>query len=107
VYAANVADGPPLAHARGQVATARAVFPHVALIAEAGVLRGRRFGNLVLAARAEPLLVDALTRLAAGDPMPARVVHGEDLTRFAAGARPVSDPDASPSPMPPAAVFVR
>ena len=77
------------------------------LIAEAGVLRGRRFGNLVLAASAEPLPVDALTRLAAGDPMPARVLHGEDLTRFAAGAKPVGDADASPSPMPPAAVFVR
>src|SRR5512142_419032 len=29
VVAANVADGAPLAHARAQVATARAVFPHV------------------------------------------------------------------------------
>src|SRR5262249_54491338 len=68
VVAANVADGPPLAHARAQVATARAVFPHVCLIADAAVLRGRRFGNLVLVASPEPLPAAALTRRVAGDP---------------------------------------
>jgi spermidine synthase len=105
VFAANVADGAPLAHARAQVTTARAVFPHVGLIADAGVLRGRRFGNLVLVASAEPLPVDRLTRLAAADPMPGRVLHGEDLTRFAAGAKAVTDANASPSPAPPAEAF--
>jgi predicted O-methyltransferase YrrM len=98
VFAANVADGAPLAHARAQVATVRAVFPHAILIADAGVLRGRRFGNLVLAGSASPLPADALTRLAASDPMPARVLHGADLDRFAAGARPVTDAEAVPSP---------
>ena len=48
--AANIGDGPPLAYARAQVATVRSVFPQACLIAEAAVLRGRRFGNLVLAA---------------------------------------------------------
>jgi spermidine synthase len=105
VYAANVADGAPLAHARVQVATARAVFPQVALIADAAVLRGRRFGNLVLVASPEPLPADALTRLTAADPMPGRVLYGEDLTRFAAGAKPVTDANASPSPEPPAEAF--
>jgi hypothetical protein len=105
VFAANVADGAPLAHARAQVATVRAVFPHAGLIAEAGVLRGRRFGNLVLVASPRALPVDALTRRTAADPMPARVLHGDDLTRFAAGAKPVSDADARPSPAPPADVF--
>jgi spermidine synthase len=105
VFAVNVADGAPLVHARAQVATVWAVFPQVALMAEAGVLRGRRFGNLVLVASTEPLPVDTLTRLAAGDPMPARVLHGEELTRFAAGAKPVLDSNASPSPAPPAEAF--
>jgi predicted O-methyltransferase YrrM len=106
VFAANVADGAPLAHVRAQIATARAVFGDVCLIAEPGVLRGRRFGNLVLAAGPGPLPVAALTRLAAADPMPGRVLHGEDLVRFAAGAKPVSDVDARPSPVPPADAFV-
>jgi hypothetical protein len=105
VYGANVADGTPLAYARVQVATARAVFPQVALIADATVLRGRRFGNLVLVASPEPLPVHALTRLTAADPMPGRVLYNEDLTRFAGGAKPVTDANASPSPEPPADAF--
>ena len=104
VFAVNVADGAPLAHARRQVATARAVFPHVGLIAEAGVLRGRRFGNLVLVASPEPLPLEALTRQTAADPMPGRVLHDEELERFMGGAKPVTDVDASPSPAPPADV---
>jgi spermidine synthase len=105
VFAVNVADGAPLAHARAQVATVLSVFPHACLIADAAVLRRRRFGNLVLTASTRPLPVDVLTRRAAADPMPGRVVHGEDLLRFAAGARPVTDADARPSPAPPPGVF--
>jgi spermidine synthase len=105
VFGANVADGAPLAHVRAQVATVLAVFSHACLIADAAVLRGRRFGNLVLAASADPLPVDALTRLVAADPMPGRVLHGDELTRFAAGAKPVTDANASPSPAPPPEVF--
>lgn len=105
VYGANVADGAPLAHARVQVATARAVLPQVALIADAAVLRGRRFGNLVLVASPEPLPVHALTRLTAADPMPGRVLYNEDLERFAGGAKPVTDANANPSPEPPTDAF--
>jgi spermidine synthase len=105
VVAANVADGAPLAHARAQVATARTAFPHACLIADAAVLRGRRFGNLVLAASPGPLPVDVLTRRAAGDPMPGRVVHGRDLARFTAGAKPVTDATANPSPAAPPGAF--
>jgi hypothetical protein len=106
VVAANVADGAPLAHARVQVATARTAFPHACLIADAAVLRGRRFGNLVLAASPRPLPVEVLTRQAAGDPMPGRVRHGRDLERFTAGARPVTDATAIPSPAAPPGAFV-
>jgi len=106
VVAANVADGAPLAHARAQVATARTAFPHACLIADAAVLRGRRFGNLVLAASPGPLPVEALTRRAAGDPMPGRVRHGRDLERFTAGAKPVTDATAIPSPAAPPGAFV-
>jgi spermidine synthase len=107
VCAANVADGPPLRFARGQVATLRAVFPHVCLLAEPGTLRGRRFGNLVAVASPAPLPVAALTRRCAGDPMPARVVEGADLAAFAGRERPVHDADAVPSPEPPPGVFSR
>jgi spermidine synthase len=107
VLAANVADGPPLAFARAQAATLRGAFPHVCLIAEPGTLRGRRFGNLVAVASDEPLPVAALTRRCASDPMPARVVDGADLERFAGRVPPVRDAEAVPSPEPPPGVFSR
>ncbi|HEX8343125.1 MAG TPA: fused MFS/spermidine synthase [Actinoplanes sp.] len=100
---ANVADGPPLRYARTQVATIRAVLPQACLVADAAVLRGRRFGNLVvLAGRVMPP-VAALTRRAAGDWFPGRVET--DLDRFAGGSAPVHDASAVASPMPPAGLF--
>jgi spermidine synthase len=107
VYAANVADGPPLRFARAQVATLRSVFRTVCLLAEPSTLRGRRFGNLVALASDADLPVDGLVRRCAKDPMPARVVHDRDLDRFAGTARPVHDADAVASPEPPEGVFSR
>jgi spermidine synthase len=107
VYAANVADGPPLRFARAQVATLRSVFRHVCLLAEPGILRGRRFGNLVAVASDAELPIAAFTRRCARDPMPSRVVHDEDLQHFAGTARPVHDVDAVASPEPPDGVFSR
>jgi hypothetical protein len=98
-------DGPPLAHARARVATVRAVFPHACLIADPGVLRGRRFGNLVLAASRQELPVAALGRRTAGDPFPGRVLDGTELDRFAGGARPVTEALAVPAPAPPLDLF--
>ncbi|MET9555035.1 fused MFS/spermidine synthase [Streptomyces sp. NPDC006645] len=104
-YAANLADGPPLAHLRSQIATAATVFPELALAADPAVLRGRRFGNAVLLASDRELPVAELTRRVAGDPHPGRVEHGRSLTDFTGGAAPVSDANAKPSPAPPAGTF--
>ncbi|MEU8988879.1 fused MFS/spermidine synthase [Streptomyces sp. NPDC048558] len=105
VYTANLADGPPLAHLRGQIATAAARFAECALVADPTVLRGKRFGNAVLVAADRPLPVAELTRLAASDPHPGRVEHGRFLTDFTGGAVAVTDAAAVASPAPPAAVF--
>ncbi|GAA3877092.1 fused MFS/spermidine synthase [Streptomyces lacrimifluminis] len=104
-YAANLADGPPLAHLRGQIATAGTVFPELALIADPTVLRGKRFGNAVLVGSAHPLPIAELTRRAASDPHPARLEHGRALTDFTGGAVPVMDAAAVASPAPPPSVF--
>lgn len=104
-YAANLADGPPLAHLRGQVATAAAVFPELALAADPVVWRGRRFGNAVLLASALPLPVAEFTRRVASDPHPGRVEHGRALDDFTGGAAVVTDAVAKPSPAPPPSVF--
>jgi spermidine synthase len=106
-YLANVADGPPLRFARGQVATLRTAFPNICLVAEPGTFRGRRFGNLVAVASAVELPVAALTRRCAADPMPSRVMDGDALDRFVGSAVPVLDAAATDSPEPPAGVFTR
>ncbi|MFB7502990.1 spermidine synthase [Streptomyces broussonetiae] len=105
VYAANLADGPPLTHLRGQIATAAARFAGLALIADAAVLRGKRFGNAILVASDAPLPLAELTRRAASDPHPGRVEHGKPLTDFTGGAAPVTDAAAVASPAPPPSVF--
>ncbi|WP_369196546.1 spermidine synthase [Streptomyces djakartensis] len=105
VHAANLADGPPLTHLRGQIATAAARFAELALVADPTVLRGKRFGNAVLVAGDHPLPVAELTRRAASDPHPGRVEHGRALTDFAGGARPVTDLAAVASPAPPPSAF--
>ncbi len=64
VFAVNVGDGPPLAHARARVATAQQVFPPACLIADG------------------------------------------DLDRFVAGAKPITDADAEPSPAPPSEIIM-
>ncbi|WP_030681952.1 spermidine synthase [Streptomyces sp. NRRL B-1347] len=104
-YAANLADGPPLGYLRGQLATAAAVFPELALVADPAVLRGKRFGNAVLLASARPLPIAELTRRSASDPHPARVEHGRALVDFGGGAAAVTDASAVASPAPPPSVF--
>ncbi|KAA6217813.1 spermidine synthase [Streptomyces filamentosus] len=104
-YAANLADGPPLAHLRGQIATAAGLFAELALIADPTVLRGRRFGNAVLVASDRELAVADLTRRVATDPHPGRVEHGRALADFTGGAAPVTDATAKASPAPPPSVF--
>lgn len=105
VYLANLADAAPFAFLRSQVATVGTRFAEVVLVAEPAVLRGRRFGNVVVAASDRALDIPALTRAVAGDPFPARVVQGEALWRWVGEARPVSEVTAVPSPLPPSGAF--
>ncbi|MEU1971650.1 fused MFS/spermidine synthase [Microbacterium sp. NPDC019599] len=107
VLLVNVADGAGLAFARRQVATVRAVLPHVIVLAEVQTLKGRRFGNLVVAASGAPLPTQWLPRLMAAGPHPAKVAQGAELDEFVRGARPATDADATPSPKPSASLFER
>ena len=105
VYLANLADAAPFAFLRSQLATFAGVFEELALIAEPGVLRGRRFGNAILVASQGPLDLAALIRRTAADTFPARVEHGLAVRDFMGTARPVTDADAVPSPRPPDGAF--
>ncbi|MET1043927.1 MAG: fused MFS/spermidine synthase [Microbacteriaceae bacterium] len=105
VAAVNIADGPGLAFARGQAATVGAAIGNVAALAETQILKGRRFGNVVLAASASELPLEWMPRLLAGGPHPSKVVAGRELTEWIAGAPIVTDATAIPSPPPAKSIF--
>jgi spermidine synthase len=105
VVLVNIADGPGLAFARGQTATLASVITDVAALAEAQVLKGRRFGNVVLAGSPSPLPIDWMPRLLAGGPHPAKVLTGKELKDWIAGAPLVTDQSAVASPLPSAGIF--
>lgn len=93
VYAVNVTDLPALAFTRREAATLRDAFAHVVLVSEAGMTRGRRFGNVVLAAAHDGRVFDirVLGRIRAGETAPVKVIAGDALTAFIAGAKPLTD----------------
>lgn len=88
LYLANVADKPPLPLTRAHLAAIRSgLLTHtrpdsIALVTEPAVLRGRRFGNVVLAACASGLPVEAWSKATTRAGLPARVVHGERVAQY-------------------------
>jgi spermidine synthase len=101
----NVADGPPLRYTRRLGATLQAEFPDVLLRADPAVLKGRRFGNVVLAASRAGLPVAEMTRAAAAAMFPHRLLVGAEFDRYVGGAAPLTDADALRSPVPPDALW--
>jgi hypothetical protein len=103
----NLADQAPLTYLRRAVAGVRALFADVLVSGEPAVMRGRRFGNVLVLGGRAGLPHGILARRAAGSPFPYRVVHGSDLDRLVGTARPFSGTDTSPSPPPPAGFGLR
>lgn len=96
----NVTDHAPFAYTRGVVAGLQQVFPHVLLGAEPATLKGRRFGNLVLAGARGPFATQRLVRAAARAVFPYRLVAERALEAFVGGALPWTDAHSSVSPPP-------
>jgi spermidine synthase len=105
IIAVNVADGPGLAFARAQAATLLEAMGDVAALAETQILKGRRFGNVVMVGSQEPLPLEWMPRLLAGGPHPSKVVTGRELREWIAGASVVTDTTATPSPLPSKGIF--
>jgi hypothetical protein len=105
ILLANIADGPGLAFARGQAATLQSAVGHVAALAETQILKGRRFGNIVLVGSAAPLPFEWMPRLLAAGPHPSKVVVDAELREFIAGAAIVTDATSVPSPPPSKSIF--
>ena len=104
VYAVNVADTGTLPFARQQAATLAEVFPYVIALADPAVLRGRRFGNVVLAGSSEPFPLDDLRHVTTRSVGRARVESHHSFVRHAV---PATDAEPPVPPTPPRAVFGR
>jgi spermidine synthase len=91
VYLANIADATTFDFARPVLATLRSTFDHVGMLAEPSVMRGRRFGNLVLVGADIPLPSADLRRRAARAVPPVRLVEGDALATFVGTAVPQTD----------------
>ena len=105
VIVINAADGPGLAFVRSEAATLRTVVPHVLAFAEAQVLKGRRFGNVVLVGGSRTDLIEWMPRLMAGGPHPARVLADSEIKQFIGSAPIVTDATAVDSPTPNKTIF--
>ncbi|MGJ0120770.1 spermidine synthase [Williamsia sp. MIQD14] len=92
LYIANCADTRDLAGARAEIATIAARFAHVALVADPAMLKGRRYGNIIIAASDDAIDVSAavVKALLAGA-VPASMRDDADTRRFAAGAGVLHD----------------
>jgi spermidine synthase len=97
---ANFVDDPGFGYLRRVLAGVAGSLGELALVASSDVLRGRRFGNVVVAASAAPLDLDELGRRIARQPFPAGIRAGEALTALYATARPLTDADPAESPEP-------
>ena len=100
---ANVADEPGLRYAGRVAVGARTAIGPVAFVALHEVLKGKRFGNLVLVASPAALDLWTLRRATASAPLPTGVLAGSELERRLAGTRPFSSAagDVAASPAPP------
>ncbi|MFL6238600.1 MAG: spermidine synthase [Actinomycetes bacterium] len=99
VLIANVADRAPFDFVRPVLATLRNVFEHVALLADPGSMRGRRYWNQVIVASQQSLPLDDLRRRVASATPPARLVAGDRLTEFIGDAAPTTDTTPAVAPV--------
>ncbi|NKX50622.1 spermidine synthase, partial [Arthrobacter deserti] len=83
---------PRLETARREVATIGEVFEHVAVVADPPMLKGRRYGNVVIARSDRPFGDDPrLARTLLAGAAPARFLLPQEVEKFAAGARTLHD----------------
>ena len=97
----NLADRAPFPYVRRAVRGVRDSFGQVMISAEPATLKGRRFGNVLIAASQAPLPWEALARRAASSAFPYRVLPYADVIEKFAAKTPFTDADAERSPAPP------
>lgn len=97
IYVVNSGDAPDLKNAREDAAGIAASFAHTIIIADPAMLKGRRYGNMIMAGSDLPFDNDpALARRLLGGAVPAHIWHDAQVRTFAAGGSVRHDPIAAP-----------
>ena len=91
VLVVNLVDGRGSSFVKAEVATLFELFGFVGAFGEAGVVRGRRFGNIVLVATASETEPDWWPELVRRGPHPTGSLSGPKLRRFVEGVPPQTD----------------
>ena len=92
LYVVNCGDSPDLAGARREAATIGEVFTHTAIVADPAMLKGRRYGNVIIAGSDVPLTQDpGLARVLLGGGVPAQAWGDARVRKFCNGAQVLKD----------------
>ncbi|MFD4366899.1 spermidine synthase [Rhodococcus sp. NPDC058521] len=93
IYVVNCGDTRDLVGAKREAATIGSLFEHLAIIADPAMLKGRRYGNIVIAGSDVPIADDpALARKLLGGGVPATVWCDGRVRQFAGTAKALTDP---------------
>ncbi|MDP5226385.1 MULTISPECIES: fused MFS/spermidine synthase [Arthrobacter] len=97
IYMVNCGSAPDLREAREDAAGIASIFPHVAIVADAPMLKGRRYGNVIIAGSHRPFEGSAaMVRTLLGGAVPARYLNDDEVREFIRGAQPRHDPAPVP-----------
>lgn len=96
LYIINCGDTPDLRGARREAAALCEVFAHTAIVADPAMLKGRRYGNMIIAGSDLPFAGHpSLPRTLLGGAVPAHLWDDAQVRAFAAGTRPLTDGQAA------------
>ena len=91
LYLANCGDTPDRKLLKTEAATIASLFKHVAFVADATMLKGRRYGNVVIVGSDNDLDSPQLTRKLLTAGLPAQFWGDTRVRTFASSARPTFD----------------
>ncbi|MFZ3415446.1 spermidine synthase [Arthrobacter sp. 3Tela_A] len=96
LYVVNCGDAPDLRTARREAATIAESFRHTAIIADPAMLKGRRYGNIIIAGSDIPFAEDAsLPRTLLGGALPAQLWDDAKVRAFGRGSQVIHDAETA------------
>ncbi|HKU09939.1 MAG TPA: fused MFS/spermidine synthase [Sinomonas sp.] len=101
LFVANIGSAPDQITAREEAAAIAEVFPYIGVVADPAMLKGRRYGNIIVAGSDSPLEGSAaLRRRLLGGGLPAQFWDDAQARSWIGKAAPRHDPPGSQAPDP-------